>query len=405
MKLFQKLIVAPAALGFLIPSTAFSEEIKLADISNYSSSKEVKSISDFNPAKELVGTNSRIDGLEAKFNDFEAGSFSETTVMSGSAGFLLGASEGPTGTAESLMMEYTIGVDLDTSFTGDDNLNIGLETGNAPGTSNTPGAILDWGAGNADVLKVNDLNYTFPIGEWTIAVGDSMDASKTWPNACSVSNTIDALGDCGAANSVDLGGDQSLSVSRAFGDGWEFGLGLSASDGETSQGMFTEEGDDYYGISLGYEQDTFGVTVAYSSKESTDKTAGASSTAYDVGDPKTETTYLGIVGYYSPEAFPLTLSGGYEIGDPENDDSTYQYTLGASYELGEGTLSVTGGTNGAFVGSADDMSDEEEIRAYDVSYAYPINDATEVVPFAYIIPAADSDDDVKGFGASVSFSF
>ena len=58
MKLFQKLIAAPAALGFLIPSAAFAEEIKLADISNYSSSKEVKSISDFNPAEELAVTNS-----------------------------------------------------------------------------------------------------------------------------------------------------------------------------------------------------------------------------------------------------------------------------------------------------------------------------------------------------------
>ena len=166
------------------------------------------------------------------------------------------------------------------------------------------------------VLKVNDLNYTFPIGEWTIAVGDSMDASKTWPNACAVSNTVDSLGDCGAGNSVDLGGDQSISVSRSFGDGWEFGLGLSASDGETSQGIFTEEGNDFYGIALGYETDTYGFTVAYSSKESTDITAGADNEAYDIGDPKTETTYTGIVGYYSPEELPITLSAGYEIGDP-----------------------------------------------------------------------------------------
>ena len=46
-----------------------------------------------------------------------------------------------------------------------------------------------------------------------------MDASKTWPNACAVSNIVDNLGDCGAGNSVDLGGDQSISVSRSFGDG------------------------------------------------------------------------------------------------------------------------------------------------------------------------------------------
>ena len=93
MKLFQKLIVAPATLGLLIPSVAFAEEIKLADISNYSSSKEVKSISDFNPAEELAVTNSRIDGLEAKFNDIEAGSFSETTTASFKAAFVLGSED------------------------------------------------------------------------------------------------------------------------------------------------------------------------------------------------------------------------------------------------------------------------------------------------------------------------
>ena len=85
MKLFQKLIVAPATLGLLVPSVAFAEEIKLADISNYSSSKEVKSISDFDPAEEIAVTNSRVDGLKSRFNDFEAGSFSETTTMKGKA--------------------------------------------------------------------------------------------------------------------------------------------------------------------------------------------------------------------------------------------------------------------------------------------------------------------------------
>ena len=39
-------------------------------------------ISDFAPAEELAITNSRVDGLEARLNNFEAGSFSETTAAS-----------------------------------------------------------------------------------------------------------------------------------------------------------------------------------------------------------------------------------------------------------------------------------------------------------------------------------
>ena len=382
MKLFQKLIVAPATLGLLIPSVAFAEEIKLADISNYSSSKEVKSISVFDPAEELAVTNSRIDGLEAKFNDYEAGSFSETTVMSGTAGFLIGATESATPANDKAMMEYFYEVDLNTSFTGEDKLNIEIETGNASGVGVGADKVgLDWGAGNGDVLKVSDINYTFPLGEWKVAVGDSMDASKTWPNACSMNNMVDNLGDCGAANSVDLSGDQSLSAGRSLGDGWEVGLGISANDGETSKGMFTEEGDDYYGVALGYETENYGFTVAYSDKDTA--------------------TYTGLTAFYSPESTPVTLSGGYELTSPEASGSKdkSQWALGFSTEVGEGTLSLNAGTNGPIV------DDAEEIYAYDISYDYPINDSMSITPFVYIAETVSGTDDTTGAGASVSFSF
>ena len=404
MKLFKSLLVAPAALGLISPLATSASEVNLNDISAYSDVDTIEFANSFN--KEEVKDNQLVAGGEGLVSGSSPdGGFSETTVMTGSAGFLLGIADAPNGSSEALMGEYQVGFSLDTSFTGEDNLNIGIESGNAPAAANTPGTILDWGVAGGDTLSVSDLNYTFPLYGWTVAVGDSMDASATWSSACSVSNTVDALSDCGAGNSTALGGDLSISASTPLGDSWSLGLGVSASDGETTQGIFTSEGDDFYGISLSYLKDTYGFTVAYSGTTTTDITAGTSSTAYDVGDPKTEKTFLGFVGSYTPEWFPLTVSGGYEIGTVENDDDTYQYALGASYPIGEGTLSVTGGTNGSFVGSADDKSDEEAIRAYDISYSYPINDSTEVVPFVYTIPGATSEEDVTGFGASVSFSF
>ena len=74
MKLFKSLLVAPAALGLLAPMTATANELNLNDVSGYSSSEEVQNISEFN-ATDLAVTNSRVDGLEARFNDYEAGSF------------------------------------------------------------------------------------------------------------------------------------------------------------------------------------------------------------------------------------------------------------------------------------------------------------------------------------------
>ena len=211
--------------------------------------------------------------------------------MSGSAGFLIGATDSATKTNDAVQFEYALGIDLDTSFTGEDNLNIGIVTGNGPTHVGADKTGLDWGESESDALVVNDLNYTFPVGAWKVAVGDSMDASKTWPNACSMNNMVDNLGDCGAANSVDLSGNVSLSAATGFGDGWELGLGLSGIAGKTdtnSSGLFTKEGTDLFGLALGYEADTFGFTVAYSDKDTAN--------------------YYGLVAYYSPEELPTTLA-------------------------------------------------------------------------------------------------
>ena len=79
MKLFKSLLVAPATLGLLAPVAATANEV---------------TISDFTPAEQLAITNSRVDGLEARLNNFEAGSFSETTTASFSVDFGLGAVDG-----------------------------------------------------------------------------------------------------------------------------------------------------------------------------------------------------------------------------------------------------------------------------------------------------------------------
>ena len=84
MKLFKSLLIAPATLGLLAPMAATANELNLAEVSGYSSSEEVQNISEFYP-KELAVTNSRVDGLEARMNTMEAGSFSETTTASFSA--------------------------------------------------------------------------------------------------------------------------------------------------------------------------------------------------------------------------------------------------------------------------------------------------------------------------------
>ena len=107
------MLVAPATLGLLAPIAATANEV---------------TINDFNPAEELAITNSRVDGLEARLNNIEAGSFSETTTASFSVDMAIGAIDGQgtsttiTDGQEAISAIYGFQIDLNTSFTGEDSL-------------------------------------------------------------------------------------------------------------------------------------------------------------------------------------------------------------------------------------------------------------------------------------------
>ena len=163
MKLFKSLLVAPAALGLLAPMSATANEV---------------TINDFNPAEELALTNSRVDGLEARLNNFEAGSFSETTTASFSADMAIGATDGVAG-KEAITALYGFQIDLNTSFTGEDSLDISIDAGNGASTGDGLDE-LDLNETN-DALSVDGVSYTFPLGDkTTVFVGDNMDGSTLY---------------------------------------------------------------------------------------------------------------------------------------------------------------------------------------------------------------------------------
>ena len=444
MKLFQKLIAAPAIISMASGFAVNAAEINSADLSDYSRSNNLVSLDNFKSDTLLPGdwaydslkdlTNSpkfngnsvsrleaavelnnlitggeglmngaaidrlsdelgselaimkgRVDGLEARVNTIEAGTFSETTTMKGKVEWQIGASDNDAGagvdnTENAVTASYHYEVDLNTSFTGDDKLNIEFAAGNSTG-DNTVHGVTGFGEASGDFLKMEDVNYTFPLGRWDVSVGDSMDLSKNFPNACQLGTIVDAMDDCGAKNAVDAGGDVSASFGTEFGDGWEFGFGFTGDSG--TNGIATKESTDGYGLALGYSNDTYGVTFGYALKET-------SSTA--------ETTYMGATAYYSPENLG-TFSGGYETGDKSGtDDDTTQYKVGYATDLGEGTLEIGFGTNGAIADSVDEQF------AYEASYSFPINDGVSMTAFGYIAEVADKDD-TTGIGLTTTFKF
>ena len=146
MKLFQQMLVAGASLSLLTPVVAQASDINIEEMNDYvrssKSSKKFNSKTFINEVSdEIANLNGPVDGLEVQQKGLEAGSFSDTTTLDGSAVFAATAIDGATkvnsSATESLQTMYTYTMNLNTSFTGDDNLYIRLRSGDGKAVSYT----------------------------------------------------------------------------------------------------------------------------------------------------------------------------------------------------------------------------------------------------------------------------
>ena len=171
------MLVATASVGLIAPIAAqASETLNIKGMNDYkrsnSSTKKFDSKTFVNEVNDVLAvTNSRVDGLESRFDNFEAGSFSDTTTLDGKAIFAVGGVENSSGDlTEATAFQYTYQMNLNTSFTGDDNLYVRIKTGNSeknvnPFATSSAGSYLSSTNTNGDSLKVDKIWYTFPVGE------------------------------------------------------------------------------------------------------------------------------------------------------------------------------------------------------------------------------------------------
>jgi len=383
MKLFKSLLVAPAALGLLSPLTATASEVNFSGISNYSNGEvefTSNSFSNDSTAKP------RLEAEEELVDSpFLAGGFSETTTASFSADFAIGSTDDDVpGTVDALSAYYGFQIDLSSSFTGDDSLDVSIDAGNGGGGLSE----LDLNdAGTDDALVVDGISYTFPIGPVTVFVGDNTDGSLLYNTACVYGGITNTLDDCGNQFSA-LGGGSGTAAGASFelGNGFDVALGYTGAG--SGNGLMTAEGLDEYGGQISYTADTFGASVTYALVE------GASST---------DTTYYALNGYWTPSdagSMP-SISVGYETGDPENTTvDTSQWFVGVQWdEVGPGTLGAALGSAGAF---ADDAT---ELVMYEAFYSYSVNDGMTLTPLVYLKETAGDASDETGVMVKTSFSF
>ena len=390
MKLFKSLLVAPATLGLLAPMSATANELNLNDVSGYSSAEEVQNINEFNPAKEIAVTNSRVDGLEARFNDYEAGSFSSTTSASFSVDMAIGALDGATISAgdgnvapERLEARYGYQIDLSTSFTGEDSLDVSIDAGNGGGALSE----FDMNSGG-DSLAVDGVAYTFPLGDkTTVFVGDNTDGSALFSTACVYGGPSNTLDDCGNVNSGITGSGTAAGAGFDFGNGFTGAVGYAGA-GSSTAGLLTKQGDDAYGAQVTYTADSYGASVTYGMTEASG----------------VDTTSWALNGYWTPStagSMP-SISVGYETDDSETAGvaDTSSYFVGLQWdEVGPGTF-------GAALGTHTPVSDgATELLMYEAFYSYPINDGMTVTPLVFLKETAAGTDDQTGIMVKTSFSF
>jgi hypothetical protein len=370
MKLFKSLLVAPATLGLLAPMSATANEV---------------TINDFNAAEEIAVTNGRVDGLEARFNNLEAGSFSSTTSAEFGTTFYVGAID--EGNDDGVTtFTYDFSMDLTTSFTGDDELSVAIVGGNA--TTAVDGVMdgelasfssfievddeeVDVDLDTPDYLVLDGISYTFPLGGFTVALGDGVGVDELNTGACSYSAFTDDIGDCGTP-SIGGAADSAVATSYDFGNGFTVAGGVGFAS--ERDGILTTEDESTIGLEAAYTADAYGVAIAYTDD---DETAGDGS-------------FYSIQAAWTPDA-PYSVSVGYEFDDDDADS----YFLGVTSEVGPGSLSLGGATQGL-------ADDHDNNMMYELAYEYPVNDGMTVTPGVFVI---EGDTDAFGAVVTTSFSF
>ena len=384
MKLFKSLLVAPAAIGLLSPLSASASEVNLNEISNYSDFSEVESMEFANSfSNDDSNYKTLLAGGEGLVDDYDGG-FSETTSASFTVAGYLGFTDDDDATADDAVgSAFSFQMDLNTSFTGEDSLDISIDAGTASTEAITELDGNSLGAG----LRVDGIAYTFPVGDkTTVIAGVDTDGSALFTTACAYGGPGAQLDDCANVNAGITGGATTIGASYDFGSGFTAAVGAQTAN--TS--VFTDESSDAYAFNAAYIQDSYGLSLTYGVVEN----AGLTD----------ENKFTALNAYYTPESSGLpSISVGYEVGDlggaAAGADEQSSFMLGLTWdEIGPGSAGVA-------LGHSNTVENADELYKYEAYYDYPINDGMVVTPLIFTQDGAGNTDDTTGMMVKTTFTF
>ncbi len=439
MKLFQHLLVASAAVGFISPLAAqASDTINLKDMNSYKRSQ--KSSPRFNNKtfvnevnEELANLKGRVDGLEAQQNEIEAGSFSDTTTMDGKAIFTLGAAQidelstqpsSFTG-EENAKFLYSYTLNLNTSFSGDDNLYVRIKTGNHPKgglfTNKEFGTYLSSAKDSADALKVDKIWYQFPVGDNnTFWVGPKIEnyyMHGTTPSIYKPVTKQFTLGGNGEAYgaSTDTGAGWAYKADNGFAVSSNIGTKSLTTTSGTNTGLLTDETKTSWATQIGFTKPTYSASAIVNVKSNgwsdtyyhTAAHGGTAKSAKSLGN----FTSVGLRGWWRPEEAGTnipSISLGYDTTQYENatnaTDSSSAYFVGLNWT----DMFQADDKIGVAFGQPTKNEDETvDPFAYEVYYSFKPNDSITVTPavFGGSDRNGTKNEDVFGYVLETTFKF
>ncbi len=418
MKLFQRLLVAPAALGLMAPLAANADVTAISSDSDFSS--------------EVI--EARVDGVEAQLGEIMAGQFSSSTTMSGKAAFITGYVDDDSETdTDNITMEYMYQLNLNTSFTGEDNLYTRIKSGNVGDHfgDKGQGTYLSAANTNASVLEVDKLWYQFPVGDsLQVWVGPLIENYYMLSSSASIYRPITKQ----FANGPN-GSAYGSSTSPGFGAAWTqetedpsdarfaVSMGYTSKDGASSaKGMSNDDSRSFLLTKVEYGSPRWQVSAAMAKKSAPSTSTNGYDSYFhtdDSNDTEGDLTAYGLRAYWKPEttgAIP-EVQFGYDFGTYDEADAGEAEDI-AGWMIGLGWKDVLMDGNSAGVaygsrmaatsykGSSATEDPSEDNKVWEAYYTFKVNDGVSVTPALFggsDVEAANKD--VSGAVLLTEFKF
>ena len=441
------MLVVGASLGFLAPISAQASNIvDLEEMSSYSRGKKSSLKFDSKTFTNQISKDtaslkksSRLDsktfidentaglkgpsnGFEVEQNKFEAGSFSDTTTLDGKAVMWIGAVDGggEIEQKDSASAGYTYTMNLNTSFTGDDNLYVRLKTGEQGDIWKAKPTYHIETKDNSDAFEVDKIWYTFsPFDDRITAfVGPRIENYYMY--------ITPSIYKPGALKAFKLGGNSNFGASTDIGAGFKFeldnGFGFASNvvdkGADETNGTFAPGNQVKWDTQVAYTTDNWHISGTLSNARNWTShsynatTMGAQQARDSIG--------TALRGYWIPDetgTIVPEVSLGYDtksyggVFTAGNTTEANSYFVGLTWKdvfLGDDRigfaftqpLAATEVQGGGATGEMDP-------QLWELYYSFRPNDSMEITPaiFGGNDVLADNDDDIFGLLLTSKFKF